>query len=227
MDQAQTFQQFLVNQNAPVSAGGFLFNLILAAGLAFILQWLYVHYGVSLINRRRFAHNFMLLTLTTMLVIAIVKSSLALSLGLVGALSIVRFRSAIKEPEELAFLFLSIAIGLGLGANQRLITILAFVFIGGLIVVNKAYHTPRSASNLFLTVTCPRPPKTLFKQMLEVLKIQAAMVDLKRYDENAAVMEATFLVEFNSIDQFDTAKLALQALNPEVQVTFLDHKGMV
>jgi len=48
--------------------------------------------------------------MTTMLVISIVKSSLALSLGLVGALSIVRFRSAIKEPEELVYIFLSMAI---------------------------------------------------------------------------------------------------------------------
>ena len=50
---------------------------------------------------------------------------LALSLGLVGALSIVRFRTAIKEPEELAFLFFAIGLGIGLGDNQRLITLLA------------------------------------------------------------------------------------------------------
>ena len=48
-----------------------------------------------------------------MLIITVVKTSLALSLGLVGALSIVRFRSAIKDPEELLYLFFSIAIGIG------------------------------------------------------------------------------------------------------------------
>ena len=57
--------------------------------------------------------------LTTLLVISVVKSSLALSLGLVGALSIVRFRTPIKEPEELAYIFLAIAIGLALGADQK------------------------------------------------------------------------------------------------------------
>ncbi len=56
-----------------------------------------------------------MLTVITLLVISIVKSSLALSLGLVGALSIVRFRTAIKDPEELIYLFFSIAIGLGMG----------------------------------------------------------------------------------------------------------------
>ena len=54
-----------------------------------------------------FGYNFLLITVTTMFIITIVKSSLALSLGLVGALPVVRFRSAIKEPEELAYLFLS------------------------------------------------------------------------------------------------------------------------
>jgi hypothetical protein len=63
----------------------------------------------------------MMITMTTMLIITIVKASLALSLGLVGALSIVRFRAAIKEPEELAYLFLAIAIGLDFGAGQRVI----------------------------------------------------------------------------------------------------------
>ncbi|HAE74801.1 MAG TPA: DUF4956 domain-containing protein, partial [Alphaproteobacteria bacterium] len=61
--------------------------------------------------------------------ITIVKSSLALSLGLVGALSIVRFRTPIKEPEELAYLFIAIAMGLGLGADQTLPTVLASLVI--------------------------------------------------------------------------------------------------
>ena len=50
-----------------------------------------------------------------MLVITVVKSSLALSLGLVGALSIVRFRTPIKEPEDLVYIFISIGIGIGIG----------------------------------------------------------------------------------------------------------------
>ena len=64
-----------------------------------------------------------------MLVITIVKSSIALSLGLVGALSIVRFRAAIKDPEELTYLFLAIAIGLAAGATQPITVIIAFAGI--------------------------------------------------------------------------------------------------
>ena len=103
--------------------------------LSSLLGYVYTKYGNSLSNRRSFAQNFNMISMTTMLIISIVKSSLALSLGLVGALSIVRFRTALKEPEELAFTFLCIAIGLGLGANQRLISIVGFVIITGLYIV--------------------------------------------------------------------------------------------
>ncbi len=104
-------------------------NLVLAALSAFILGLYYNKFGRSLSNKSRLAANFVGIAVTTTLVITIVKSSLALSLGLVGALSIVRFRTAIKEPEELTYLFLSIAIGLGFGAGQQLITVVSLIII--------------------------------------------------------------------------------------------------
>ena len=130
MDKLTTFQEFITTQNVPIPGWGFIINLVLSAFLAGILGYVYQRYGHSLSNRRLFSRNFIILAMTTMVIIAIVKSSLALSLGLVGALSIVRFRAAIKEPEELAYLFLVISIGLGLGANQLWITLIAFIVIG-------------------------------------------------------------------------------------------------
>jgi len=76
-------------------------DIILTAVCALILKLFYIRFGQSLSNRSRLANNFVAIAVTTALVITIVKSSLALSLGLVGALSIVRFRTAIKDPEEL------------------------------------------------------------------------------------------------------------------------------
>merc|ERR1712127_1167791 len=86
-----------------------------------------------------FSKNFVVLGVATCIVIMIVKSSLALSLGLVGALSIVRFRAAIKEPEELVYLFLIIAIGLGCGANQLIITIVGIFFALATILIYSKY----------------------------------------------------------------------------------------
>ncbi len=97
-----------------------ILSLICSALSGALVKWLYTHYGRSLNNRSNFSDIFVLLAVVTSVVIIIVKYSLALSLGLVGALSIVRFRAAIKEPEELVYLFLIIALGLAFGANQYL-----------------------------------------------------------------------------------------------------------
>src|SRR4030065_1321279 len=134
MRKYQALKDFLSTQNLPVSIFDFSVDLILSAILAFILSRVYIYYGTSLSNRKLFANNFILICMTTMLIISIVKASLALSLGLVGALSIVRFRAAIKEPEELSYLFLTIGIGRGVGGDQRMITITSFLIIIGIII---------------------------------------------------------------------------------------------
>ena len=89
----------------------------------------YVKVGKSLNDKSYFSDTFIPLALITTLVITVIKFSLALSLGLVGALSIVRFRAAIKEPEELVYLFFVISIGLSNGANQFLLSIFATLVI--------------------------------------------------------------------------------------------------
>ena len=75
-----TFQDFLLNEPAQIDLSYFIISLILAALLSFILAKLYIRYGTSLSNRKKFAGNFVLLTVTTTLIITVVKSSLALSL---------------------------------------------------------------------------------------------------------------------------------------------------
>ena len=89
MDRLQTFEQFLATSSAQVSLTSFITNLIVAAILAALLGRVYVLYGRALSNRHMFARSFIILAMTIMVIITIVKSSLALSLGLVGALSIV------------------------------------------------------------------------------------------------------------------------------------------
>ena len=154
MNQLQNFDEFFVSHSGSVSIGGLALNIVLAAILCAILGWFYVNYGTTFANRRSLAKIFVLVGVTTTLVISVVKASLALSLGLVGALSIVRFRAAIKEPEELAFLFLTIAIGLGFGADQGRVTVVAYVLILGSFLVYRFYSTAKHPQkNFFLTVT--------------------------------------------------------------------------
>lgn len=130
---------FFLNQNVQIDIPSFILSLFCAAILSFFVQLFYIKYSSTLSNRKEFSKIFVILAVTTCIVIMIVKSSLALSLGLVGALSIVRFRAAIKEPEELVYLFLIIAIGLGCGANQLIITSVGIIFALILIMIYSGY----------------------------------------------------------------------------------------
>jgi hypothetical protein len=115
---------FFMNDTIQIDLNSFVLSLICSVILSLLIQLFYVKFSSTLSNRINFSKNFVILGTTTCIIIVIVKNSLALSLGLVGALSIVRFRAAIKEPEELVYLFLVIAVGLGCGAGQiKVITV--------------------------------------------------------------------------------------------------------
>ena len=133
--------------NNDISISSFLLNLFLTLFLTKILSLIFNRNGKSISNRILFSNNFPLIGMTTMLIITIVKSSLALSLGLVGALSVVRFRTAIKEPEELSYLFFTIAIGLGFGANQTIITVIGFVLIAIFIYLSNLRKIKKVSTN--------------------------------------------------------------------------------
>ena len=219
-------QEFFSSQANPTDLTTFLINMILAAISAYILSLVYTHWGSSLSNRRKFAANFMLITITTTFIILIVRSSVALSLGLVGALSIVRFRTAVKEPEELAYLFFSIGIGIGLGDNQRLITMLALAIGIVIILLNKLMRRSEADVNLHLSVASHNPAKVSLEEIEAVLQKYTAKMKLLRFDETAEMLEAGFLVEFRETSQLNETKSNLRALSEEIEITFMDNKGI-
>ncbi|MBE9468710.1 MAG: DUF4956 domain-containing protein [Bacteroidetes bacterium] len=224
-DKWALFQKFLITENAKIDLTDFIINSIIIVILALILELTYTRCAKSLSNRKLFANNFLLIGFTTMLIIVIVKSSLALSLGLVGALSIVRFRSAVKEPEELAYLFLTISIGLGLGANQRIITVLAYCIILLIIWIRYFITIKSQSQNLFITVYSPEPLSLKLDDIIAVIKQFFKAVELKRYDEDKGFIETAFLVEITKISTLQACKSELQKLSNSVKVSFVDNKN--
>ncbi len=216
---------FFPQSNIDISLGLFLVCAALTVLLSGLLSVVYVKYGMSLSNRRAFANNFVMLSLTTMLVIALVKSSLALSLGLVGALSIVRFRAAIKEPEELTYLFLCIGIGLGFGAAQIPITLISFVCIVLVLIVKGKRNHRQDSQNMMLTVRSRHPQGKMLELILDVLKRSCARAELRRLDEGGGEFEALFIVDLEGIQSLQKIKEDLLGYDGQAQITFLDSKG--
>jgi len=219
-------EEFLSVTDTQISIIGLILGLLLTALLSMILGGIYTRYGSTLSNRRVFSRNFMLIALTTMLVITIVKSSLALSLGLVGALSIVRFRSAIKEPEELAYLFLAISIGLGMGANQIMVTVIAFGIISVIIITaHKLSSVKTDDKNINLTIHSSNKKITL-KKIIEILSEHSQAINLRRFDETPNEIEVALIITFNDLSQLNSGKDALKKIDNKLKFSFIENKAI-
>jgi len=226
MQELNKFQNFIVSHAGEVSIQGLAINIILSAVLCAILGWFYVRFGTTLASRQSLAKIFVLVGVTTTLVITVIKASLALSLGLVGALSIVRFRAAIKEPEELAFLFLTIAIGLGLGADQRGVTIIALILILASFLVYRWYTSAQQKEeNFFLTVTADIAEESesdILQQVIRVLQDECGVAVLRRYEKRKEDVEMAFLVEVSQYTSLGRLNERLGALPGNPRFAFVE-----
>lgn len=208
----------------PLSLQNLLVHLAIGLVLAVMLSLHFRKFGSTLANRREFAGVFPLIVLTTILIITVVKSSLALALGLVGALSIVRFRTPIKEPEELAYLFLAIAIGLGLGADQTLPTVAATLAILVAVAGVKGIARGQRRRNLYLSLDWHDGalPADILGRVEQILSQHADEAELRRCDARAGEMEATYLVDVAATADLTALVSGLREAFPALGVTFLD-----
>ena len=218
----------LFNQ-APLSLTALLINLGAGVLLSLLLRWHFKHFGSTLSNRDEFSQVCPFILLTTILIITVVKSSLALSLGLVGALSIVRFRTPIKEPEELAYLFIAIAMGLGLGADQRIPTLVAGPLILIVMAVFKWSRKESKKKNLYLSLDWREnhgKTENFLTQFNRVIEKHVMISDLRRMDVREGGLEATYFIDVENPDNLSKLVEDLQKTFSGIGVTFIDQNQM-
>ena len=218
----------LQTQNEVFSLSSFIINFFCGAVLSLLIRYHYTKFGSTITNRNDFANIFPFLTLTTILIISVVKSSLALSLGLVGALSIVRFRTPIKEPEELAYLFLCIATGLGLGANQTVVTILAVILILAFLSILKKRMIVKNNKNMFLNIEFENI-KDLKKDQIHNFIINTVTKefegsDLRQVTTRGNYYHASFIIHFDEIEKLQSIISVLEAKYPSISVSYIDQR---
>jgi hypothetical protein len=218
----------LLGTAAPLSLSALLIGLGTGLVLALILRWHFQRFGSTLSNRAEFAQVFPFIVMTTILIITVVKSSLALSLGLVGALSIVRFRTPIKEPEELAYLFMAIAIGLGLGADQVIPTVMAVTVILGSVGALRWKKSGEDSKNLYLSIHCPVPDgeRSPIPALEAVVNRFAATGDLRRIDKRDGNLEATYWVDVKDSGSLAEMVEALESAFPGIGITLIDQQRL-
>ena len=131
---SEIFKSSFLSNVTAVSMFDMVLALVLAFGLGVFIYLIYKKTYAGVMYSSSFGVTLVALTMITALVILAVTSNVVLSLGMVGALSIVRFRTAIKEPLDIAFLFWSIAAGIVLAAGMIPLAIFGSVLIGLIIL---------------------------------------------------------------------------------------------
>jgi hypothetical protein len=131
---------------------GFAINLMLGGVLGLGIRALFIRFGAAPGDRSRLGNLFPLITLSTIVLLTVVQASIPLSLGLLGALSIVRFRSAIKTPEELVYILFVVSVGLSLGAQHRLLSFAAVGVVAAFIVLRSRFDDPTAERSFQLSI---------------------------------------------------------------------------
>ena len=105
-------------------------NLATAFACGLLMSWLYRHTYRGTAYSMTFDRSLVTLTIITAIVIAVIGNNLARAFGLVGAMSIVRFRTAVKDAQDLVFIFFSLAVGLASGVGLHILAIGGTLFVG-------------------------------------------------------------------------------------------------
>jgi hypothetical protein len=219
----QSFLDMLSTQD--ISSGNdflvILFNFGLCVLMSFILKSFYIKKSFSLTGKMHIGPILPILSTVVFLVIVVVKSSLALSLGLVGALSIVRFRTPIKEPEELVYLFLAIAIGLGYAAGQTLLTTLIFLSI---IFINYFWSSNNNQNLEYNIVISWRNKDLSFEKMTNLISNSVDSIKLIRLEYGDDINTAVLMISLKEAINIESLSKNLLVLDKHLTVSFYESK---
>ncbi len=223
MDNLDFLEVYFANADLNINLTEFAIDIGLVIITAGILSIIYKKFGTAISNRSLFARNFIILALTTMMIVSIIKSSLALSLGLVGSLSIIRFRTAIKEPEELAYLFLIVALGVGFGAGQRYVTLVFFLTIVVIISIRGAFNlffSKRKNKNMYLRLKFDGEVDSTSK-IIGLLEKYCSQVDIERINEEDNKREYLIAANINKAELVDSISADLRKNLEGVSLNFI------
>ncbi len=229
----QQIENFFLNSSVDISIGNFITAIILSTILAFLIKLSYVKISRSLNDKEHFSEIFVPLAIITTLVITVIKFSLALSLGLVGALSIVRFRAAIKEPEELVYLFFVIGIGLANGANQFFIAIISTFITITILYFRKIYTDKKNLDNIseastnILQIQINGQDQNS-DALIKKLKKDMNYLNLKSFSSDNEVKQFNFWfdVDKNNLDNLIKNVEEITSKNKDVKIQIFSRSGI-
>ena len=207
---------FLENMTS-VSLVDMAITLLLAFGLGLYIFLVYKKTYSGVMYSSSFGGTLVAMTMITSMTILAVTSNVVLSLGMVGALSIVRFRTAIKEPMDIAFLFWSIAAGIVLAAGMIPLAVFGSVIIG---IVMLLFINRKAVHNPYIAVLSVRDAAAE-KVAAEYLNKHVEKAVIKSKTAQNGNIEMTYEVRLlKDSTEFITTLSAMEGVNSAVLVSY-------
>ena len=211
------FKSSFLENVTSVSLVDMLITMALAFGMGVFIFFVYKKTYAGVMYSASFGATLVALTMITSMTILAVTSNVVLSLGMVGALSIVRFRTAIKEPMDIAFLFWSIAAGIVLAAGMIPLAVFGSVVIG---VVLLFFVNRKAVSNPFIAVVSCADAEAE-KRAVQFLGEHVEKASVKSKTAQSGNIEFTCEVRLKGDDTaFITALSEMEGVNSAVLVSY-------
>lgn len=210
----------LDNFTGTISAWDMLLSLVIAFAIGMFIIYVYRKTYTGVVYSKAFSLCILMLSMVTAMIIRTISSNISLSLGMVGALSIVRFRTAVKEPVDTGFMFWGISAGIMTGAGLYVPALVASLGIGVLYFVS--YLLGFKVSNRYLLVLKykTKAHEEVMRKLRNIRKFKVRSksifgdsielsleVDLKEKSKKAKYLDTSMVDQFNDIDGIINASL--------------------
>jgi len=185
-------------------------NILVSFGIGMFIFYIYKRTFRGVLYQKSFNVTLVIVCTVTTLIIMTIRGNLVLSLGMVGALSIVRFRTPIKDPIDLAFIFWAITVGIANGVSYFNISIIGSVFVSLILLF---LTRKEDVDNPYLLVL-EMPPESVEKDIKKTISSSVNKLKLKSKTVNPSFAELTFEVRLKDDDA-----TFLKTLREEMKVT--------
>ena len=195
-----------------------VFNMLFAGLIGSLIAWMYRRFFMGVLFQKSFAVTIIGITMVTTLVIMVISGNLILSLGMVGALSIVRFRAAIKDPLDVLYIFWAVGSGIAIAVSQYLVVLVSVITIGAVFGLLSRVSTSKQPKLIVVTSSASaqkRIEDLILKNDKKVLSRSTQMSD----GRSEQVFETT-----NSIDSQSLLE-QLSEIDSTVELRLLNYYG--
>lgn len=218
------FNDFISNYNLPLSGATNLtlslivFNMVFSAIAGIMIAWVYKTYFMGVLFQKTFAVTIIGVTMVTTLVMMVISGNLILSLGMVGALSIVRFRAAIKDPLDVLYIFWAVGTGISIAVSQFLVVFISIIIIS--LVFSFLSKLSSTKQPKLIVVTCD----SMYQKEIENLFITNNRKILSR---STQMSDGKSEQVFETTDTIDSVEYLekMNIIDPNAELRVLNYYG--